>query len=84
MIFPISDDNSGRGTTPVVTYLLIAVNVLVFVFLQGLGGNDDFTYKFSTVPEEIVTGQDVVTRDRVVEDHSGQRFRMPGLGETPV
>ena len=39
MVFPIGDDNSGRTTTPVVNYLLIAVNVLVFVFFQGLGSN---------------------------------------------
>ncbi len=85
MIFPIGDDNTGRRTTPVVTYLFIAINVLVFVFLQGLGSNDDFTYKFSTVPQEIVTGNDVVTPDRtIVDPASGERFRAPGLQPTPV
>ncbi|CAN5722985.1 rhomboid family intramembrane serine protease [soil metagenome] len=59
MIFPIGDDNSDRTTVPVVNYILIAINVLVFVFLQGLGGNEQFTYAFSTVPEEIRTGQDI-------------------------
>lgn len=83
MVFPIGDDNTGRRTTPIVTYALIAINVLVFVFLQGLGSNDDFTYKFSTVPEEIVTGRDVVTRDRVVEV-AGQQFTAPGLRPTPI
>ncbi len=85
MIFPIGDDNTGRRTTPVVTYLFIAINVLVFVFLQGLGSNDGFTYKFSTVPQEIVTGRDVVTPDRtIVDPASGQRFSAPGLQPTPV
>ena len=80
MIFPIGDDNSDRTTTPIVNYLLIAINVLVFVFFQGLGSNEKFTYAFSTVPEEIVTGRDLVTADRVVEDPvSGQRFKAPGL-----
>ncbi len=37
MLFPIGDDNSDRRTTPVVNYLLIAANILVFVFLQGMG-----------------------------------------------
>ncbi|MBA3714963.1 MAG: rhomboid family intramembrane serine protease [Pyrinomonadaceae bacterium] len=84
-MFPIGDDNTGRRTTPVVTYLFIAINVLVFVFLQGLGSNDDFTYKFSTVPQEIVTGNDVVTPDRtIVDPASGERFRAPGLQPTPV
>ncbi len=59
MVFPISDDNTGRIRTPYVTYALIALNVLVFVFLQGMGTNERFTYAFSTVPQEIRTGEDV-------------------------
>ena len=59
MVFPISDDNTGRVRTPYVTYLLIALNVLVFVFLQGMGNNGQFTYAFSMVPEEIRTGEDI-------------------------
>ena len=85
MIFPIGDDNSDRTTTPLVNYLLIAVNILVFVFLQGLGGNDRFTYAFSTVPQEIVTGRDVTTPDRVLEQPmTGQRVEVPGLQPTPI
>ena len=59
MVFPISDDNTGRLTTPYVTYALIALNIFVFVVLQGLGTNERFTYAFSTVPQEIRTGEDV-------------------------
>ena len=59
MVFPIGDDNTGRVRTPYVTYPLIAINVLVFVFFQGMGNNERFTYAFSTVPEEIRTGQDI-------------------------
>jgi membrane associated rhomboid family serine protease len=59
MVFPIGDDNTDRLRTPYVTYLLIALNVLVFVFLQGLGTNDRFTYAFSVVPEEIRTAEDI-------------------------
>ncbi|HET9530404.1 MAG TPA: rhomboid family intramembrane serine protease [Blastocatellia bacterium] len=84
MLFPIGDDNTGHRITPVVNYLLIAANVLVFVFLQGMGSDDRFTYAFSTVPQEIVTGEDIVTADRVVEDPlTGDRFRAPGLQPTP-
>ncbi|MFN2453406.1 MAG: rhomboid family intramembrane serine protease [Pyrinomonadaceae bacterium] len=84
MIFPIGDDNSDRLTTPVINYLLIAANLLVFVFLQGLGSNDKFTYAFSTVPAEIVSGRDITTRDRVFEEPiSGQRVQAPGLQPTP-
>ena len=65
MIFPVGDDNTGRLSTPVITYLLIAVNVLVFVFLQGFGENERFTYAFSTVPQEIRTGTDIAKPVRV-------------------
>ena len=85
MLFPIADENIGRRTTPVVNYLLILVNVVVFVFLQGFGTNERFTYAFSTVPAEIITGKDIATRDRiVVQPVTGQRFEMPGLQPTPI
>jgi membrane associated rhomboid family serine protease len=52
-MFPIGDDNSDLVITPYVNYAFIAVNVLVFVFLQGFGGNDWFNAAFSLVPKEI-------------------------------
>src|ERR1043166_5948782 len=79
MLFPIADDNTGSTTTPVVNYVLIGINILVFVFLQGFGGNDKFTYAYSTVPAEIITGRDIVTRPVAVENFTGQRMEMPGL-----
>ncbi len=82
MVFPLYDDNSDRTTTPIVNYAIIALNILVFVFLQGLGSNDQFTYSFSTVPAEILQGRDIVTQTRVVE-YMGQRVTIPGLGPTP-
>jgi len=60
MVFPLYDDNTDRQSTPWVNYLLIAINILVFVFLQQLGANERFTYALSTVPFEIVTGRDVL------------------------
>ena len=58
-MLPIGDDDSDRRFAPLVNYLLIAINILVFVFLQGMGGNEKFTYAFSTVPAEILTGKDI-------------------------
>ena len=84
MIIPLGDDNRDRRTTPYVNYIFIAVNILVFVLLQGLGQNIDFTYSLSAVPEEILTGQDIVTRDQVVTDGAGRQYRRPGLGPTPI
>jgi membrane associated rhomboid family serine protease len=76
MVFPIGDDNSGRQTTPVVNYILIAANVLVFVLFQGLGSNDRFTYAWATVPAEIKTGVDidrpVVIKDPVTGEVAGR------------
>jgi membrane associated rhomboid family serine protease len=84
MIFPLYDDNSDRTTTPIVNYALIAINVLVFVFLQQLGTNEKFTYAFSTVPQEIWSGHDVITPNHVViQPVTGQRLLMPGLQPTP-
>src|SRR5437870_13538228 len=84
MLFPIGDDNTGRTTTPVVNYAIILVNVLVFIFLQGLGSNEKFTYAYSTVPAEIITGRDFTTRPVVVQSFTGQRMEMPGLQPTPI
>jgi membrane associated rhomboid family serine protease len=85
MLMPIGDDNRDRRLTPLVNYLLIAANIFVFVFFQGLGANEKFTYAFSTVPAEIVSGKDLVTDDQLYEDPStGQRFRVSGLQKTPV
>ena len=85
MLFPIGDDNRERTITPYINYLLIIANILVFVFLQDFGNNERFTYSFSTVPEEIITGKDVVTRTQTYENPAtGERFTVPGLGVTPV
>jgi membrane associated rhomboid family serine protease len=85
MLMPIGDDNSDRRLKPFVNYLLIAVNIFVFIFFQGLGTNEKFTYAFSTVPQEIVTGKDIVTEDQMYEDTvTGERFRVSGLQPTPV
>jgi membrane associated rhomboid family serine protease len=85
MVFPLWDDNSDRQTTPLVNYAFIAANIFVFVVLQQLGSNTHFTYAFSTVPLEIVTGHDVVTPARVLEHPvTGQRILVPGLDPTPL
>src|SRR5947209_8705112 len=85
MVFPLFDDNSDRRSFPVVNLTLIAVNVLVFLLLQGAGNDVKFTYAFSTVPEEIVTGRDIVTPNREVRHPvTGEIVEVPGLQRTPV
>jgi membrane associated rhomboid family serine protease len=68
-MLPLSDDNSQRRITPYINYLLIVVNVIVFIFLQGLGSNEAFLMSFSTVPQEILTNTDIIS---------------PPLGVTPI
>jgi membrane associated rhomboid family serine protease len=49
---PIGDDNSGRRTVPVVTYALIALNILVFI--GELMGGDPFIMKWAFVPTRFL------------------------------
>ncbi len=83
-MLPIGDDNRDRRLAPVITLLLIGLNVVVFVVFQGLGANSDFTYAFSTVPQEIATGRDLITPDYTIQDPlTGESLLVPGLRPTP-
>jgi membrane associated rhomboid family serine protease len=69
-MFPIGDDNTDVTITPYVNYLFIGINILVFVLLQGIGSNEAFSYAYSLVPQEIMTGVDI-TGAQVVRDSMG-------------
>jgi membrane associated rhomboid family serine protease len=85
MLLPVGDDNSDRTVTPYINYLLIAANVFVFIFLQGAGSDFVFTYAYSAVPAEILTGRDFITAPEIIVDpHTGQQFELPGLQPTPI
>ena len=60
MLLPIGDDNTGRRTTPFVTYGIVALNVIVFLFFQLGESGDRFTYAYSAVPYEITHNVDLV------------------------
>ena len=51
-MLPIGDDDSARRTAPLVTYGLIALNVLFF--LVELSGGDAFIAKWAFVPSRFV------------------------------
>ena len=56
-MIPIGDENScGRGKA-VVTWSIIAINIAVFVFVQGFGANSSRTLALAVVPSEIALGQ---------------------------
>jgi membrane associated rhomboid family serine protease len=83
-MLPIGDDNTGRTITPFVNYALLAANIAVFVLLQGLGSNERFTYAFSTVPAEIITGRDVAESVTIKDPVSGEVAGTVELGPTPI
>jgi membrane associated rhomboid family serine protease len=51
-MFPIGDDDSSRRTVPLVTYALIALNVLFF-FVE-LSGGDGFIMQWAFVPSRFL------------------------------
>ena len=56
-MIPIGDDDPTPGL-PIVNLVFIAINVLVFIFLQL--PSDAFTMGFSVIPKEITHGIDLV------------------------
>ncbi|MDD1701199.1 MAG: rhomboid family intramembrane serine protease [Methanoregula sp.] len=60
-MFPIGDDNTSRRTLPVVTYALIALNILFF-FIE-LSGGDAFIETWAFVPSRFLAnpGGDFIT-----------------------
>ena len=71
MLFPIGDDNSSERTVPVVTYALIALNVLFF-FIEMSGGTP-FIEHWSVVPRRLVAhpGEDFLTIFTSMFMHAG-------------
>lgn len=61
---------------PVVNWVIIAVNILVFLLLQQLGSNEAFSYAFSLVPREIMTGTDLAGV-QVLRDSLGNSAQIP-------
>lgn len=51
-MFPIGDDDSSRRIFPIVTYILIALNVLFF--FAELSGGDPFIEKWAFVPSRFL------------------------------
>jgi membrane associated rhomboid family serine protease len=62
-MFPLRDDNP-TSITPVVTWFLIALNVLVFFYQLSLGPRDMhlFAYKFGAIPA-VITGDEILPRN---------------------
>ncbi|MES2648618.1 MAG: rhomboid family intramembrane serine protease [Bacteroidota bacterium] len=84
-MIPLSDDNSGHTIKPYVNYVLIALNIFVFVYFQGFGTNSEFTNGYSTVPAEILTATDIITDGQhIIDPYTGQDYFIPGLMPTLI
>ena len=81
MVMPLRDDDTDRRTVPIVTYALIAVNILVWLIELGLG--EKFINGFSTVPFEITHNTDLVGMQTI---HAGGQSISIRLypGPTPI
>ena len=69
-MFPISDENE-RGHGPAfVSLAFIAINIAVFLLLQGAGSPEGnaFTYGYSAVPYEITNGVDLTEPEPITVD----------------
>lgn len=63
MIFPIGDDNIKGGYKPFVTYTFLAINVAIFLYQLTLGveGIGHFLNTHGSIPNEIISGDDLYT-----------------------
>ena len=70
-MLPIGDDDTGRRTVPLVTYALIALNV-VFFFVE-LSGGDAFIEQWAFVPSRFLAnpGGDFLTLFTSMFMHAG-------------
>lgn len=70
-MLPIGDDDTARRTVPLVTYVLVALNVLFF-FLEMSGG-DAFIGKWSFVPRRFLAdpAADLLTLFSAMFMHAG-------------
>jgi membrane associated rhomboid family serine protease len=73
MVMPLGDDNLDRHRTPYVTYVLIAINIVVW--LLELSGGERFINGYSTIPFEITHNTDLVESQSV--DVGGQSISIP-------
>jgi membrane associated rhomboid family serine protease len=54
-MIPLKDDNPIHSI-PIITYLLIAINIVVFIFQTMLGSyQEQFVYQFALIPNEFTS-----------------------------
>ncbi|MCX6656348.1 MAG: rhomboid family intramembrane serine protease [Candidatus Bathyarchaeota archaeon] len=70
-MIPIGDDNSSSRTVPLVSYVIIAINVLVF--LVELSNGDEFIMKWAFIPSRFTANpvEDSITLFSSMFIHAG-------------
>ena len=85
-MLPIHDENERGQGLAFVSLALIAINVVVFLVLQGAVATSegiDFTYGFSAVPYEITNNVDLTAPETITVD--GESFEVPQEpGPSPI
>ncbi len=77
MLFPLGDDNTYRRVTPYVVWVMIALNI--GVYLLQLAWGDPFTYGYSAIPYELTHNTDLVGASQLaIAGQSVQMRQFPG------
>jgi membrane associated rhomboid family serine protease len=82
-VIPIKDDNPTTRT-PIVTIVLMAACVLVFVGFQQKGDQNEFTYRRAAVPCEVVTGTPMTAEEITSGDCTRQDTEEPVFPQKSV
>ena len=63
MIIPIADENVQNAQRPWISYALITINVLIFLFEASMPREqlEQFTLTYGAIPVELTNGQDLYT-----------------------
>ena len=58
-MIPIRDENPIHSV-PIITYLLILINILVFIMQTLLGSNNElFVYQFALIPADVTSSMSI-------------------------
>jgi membrane associated rhomboid family serine protease len=80
-MLPIGDDDNPNPTFPFVNLVLIAINIVVFLYQLV---NPDFTNGFSAVPAEITTGRDLVGQFVIALPDGSKAIIDEARGPSPI
>src|SRR4051812_47002402 len=70
-MMPLGDDNSQEKTLPIITYVLIALNILFF--FAELSGGEEFIKRWAFIPQRFSANptQEAITIFTAMFMHSG-------------